>query len=256
MRNIRVVFMGCVLLSLAPFFSNSAHAEEIIVSAAASLTNAFQDIGKAFEKKHPGSTVRFNFASSGALLQQIRNGAPVDVFAAAAPQEMDALQKENRLLAGTRIAFASNRLVLIAPQRGRVKTWNDLAQPAVLRVAISNPESVPSGRYAQATLTRRKLWDAVRSKAVLGETVRQTLSYVTNGDADAGFVFATDARLERKRARVVAVAISGQDHPPITYPAAVVAGSKQPVLARSFVAFLRGKPAREILQRYGFTLSR
>jgi molybdate transport system substrate-binding protein len=228
--------------------------QEILVSAAASLTDAFEPIGAAFAKNNRGTTVRFNFAASGPLSQQILAGAPVDVFASASPREMDALAKAGKIEEATRVDFAGNRLVLIAPARARggVKGWADLGSPAVRHVALSNPDSVPSGRYAVETLTRRGLWAAVRAKAVLGENVRQTLAYVAGGDADAGLVFATDARAEPRRARVVAVALPGTDHAPIRYPTAVIRDSGKAPVARRFVAFLRGRAAQQILARHGF----
>jgi molybdate transport system substrate-binding protein len=239
----------------------AARADEIVVSAAASLTNAFTDIGAAYTLAHPGTTVRFNFGASGILQTQIEAGAPVDVFASASPKEMDKLQSEQKIVSATRIDFASNRLALIAPATpagqiappGKPITgWDDLASPDVKRIAISNPASVPSGRYAQATLTHRNLWDAVKPKAVFGENVRQTLEYVAAGNADAGIVFTTDALVDKDRVRVVAIAEPGKDHPPILYPAAVVASAPNAAAARSFVAFLRMKEAMGILQRYGF----
>jgi len=228
-------------------------ADQILVSAAASLTNALQDIGKAFTKANPQTAVRFNFGSSGQLQQQIEQGAPVDVFASASPKEMDALQKEGYILAGTRVDFAGNRLVLIAPRNSRLKGWDDLRLPGVQRIALSNPSFVPSGRYAQQTLTKRGLWAVVRPKAVLGDNVRQTLAYVANGDADAGVVFATDARIAPQDVRVVAEALPGKDHVPIVYPAAVVAEAPDKAAARRFVLFLQSPVAQHILSHYGFT---
>jgi len=242
---------AALVLSLAP---GIARADEILVSAAASLTDAMNEIGRAFTAANPGTTVRFNFGASGALQQQIEQGAPADVFESASPKEMDALQKAGKIEADTRITFAGNRLVLIAPASDHaLKAWEDLAKPATKRVAISDPASVPSGRYAKETLTRRGLWDTVSTKAIFGENVRQTLAYVTGGDVDAGVVFATDARIESKRVRVVQAATPGKDHAPIVYPAAVVAGAPNAPVARRFVLFLKAKEARAILARYGFT---
>ncbi len=251
MRSLRYLALlgaaGC--LAALPVRSR---ADEILVSAAASLTDALTEVGKAFTQTDPGTTVRFNFASSGALQQQIEQGAPVDVFASASPKEMDALQSEKRIEPATRVDFAGNRLVLIAPRGSAIKHWTDLNAPFVRRVAISNPDSVPSGRYARETLTRRGLWNAVQPKAVFGENVRQTLTYVSGGDAEAGIVFATDARIEARRVRVVEEAAPGRDHAPIVYPAAVVAVAPNAPAARRFVAFLRGPVAQGILARYGF----
>ncbi len=246
-QTILYCLIALLLLGAPP----RARADEILVSAAASLTDAFGEIGREYTRANPRTTVRFNFGASGALQQQIQQGAPVDVFASASPREMDALQRRGYIEPGTRADFAANRLALIAPTRSRLHGWSDLRSPGVRRVALANPDSVPAGRYARETLIRRGLWDAVRSKYVFGENVRQTLTYVASGDADAGVVFATDARIERQKVRVVQLA-NPTDHSPILYPAAVVRGAPNPSAARRFVSFLRGPVAQAILARYGF----
>ncbi|MBV9868587.1 MAG: molybdate ABC transporter substrate-binding protein [Abitibacteriaceae bacterium] len=247
------ILLCLAILILCPF---PARADELLVSAASSLTDAFNEIGSAFTKAHPQTTVRFNFAASGPLQQQIEQGAPVDVFASASAKEMDALQKANRLEPKTRLNFVGNRLVLIAPRGSKLKGWNDLKAATVRRIAISNPDSVPSGRYAKETLTRHGLWPLVQPKTVFGENVRQTLAYVANGDVDAGLVFATDARIASQKVRVVQTAVPGKDHQPILYPAAVIAGAPHAVAARQFMAFLQGSTAQHILLRYGFATTR
>jgi molybdate transport system substrate-binding protein len=251
--NRRHTLVALAVLVCAAALAGEVRADEILVSAAASLTDALNEVGKAYTTANPGTVVRFNFGASGALQQQIAQGAPVDVFASASPKEMDALQKMNRIEPATRADFAGNRLILIAPTGSALKHWDDLRAPTVRRVAISNPESVPSGRYAQETLTKRGLWDIVQPKAVFGENVRQTLTYVVGGNVDAGIVFATDAQMERQRVRVVEEAVPGRDHSPILYPAAVITRAPNATGARKFVAFLRGAAAQSILARYGFT---
>jgi molybdate transport system substrate-binding protein len=166
---------------------------------------------------------------------------------------MDALQRGGHVEEGSRLNFASNRLVLIAPLRSRLRGWEDLRPPSVRRVALANPDSVPAGRYAKETLTRRGLWNVVQSKSVFGENVRQTLTYVASGDVDAGVVFATDAQIDKDKVRVAQQATPGKDHSPIVYPAAVVRGAPNAGAARRFVIFLRGPVAQSILARYGFS---
>jgi molybdate transport system substrate-binding protein len=230
-----------------------ARADGILVSAAASLTDSMNEIGREFTKAYPRTTVRFNFGSSGALLQQIKQGAPADVFAPASSREMDELDRANLIERQTKTGFAGNRLVLVAPLHSKINRWEDLRLSTVRRVALSNPGYVPSGRYARETLTRRGLWQDITRKAVYGENVRQTLAYVVNGDADAGAVFLTDAILEKSQLRIIERAVSGKDHAAIVYPAAVIRGAPNAPAARRFVAFLIGPEAQGILQRYGFT---
>ena len=226
--------------------------QELIVSAASSLTDVLTELAGAFEKSHPGARVRINAGASGALLQQIRQGAPADVFISASAREIDALERENLLLPLTRANVAGNRLVLIAPKSSALTGWSGLLSPSVKRVALSDPDSVPSGRYAKETLVHRSLWKSVEPKAVYGESVRQTLAYVAAGDVDAGLVFLTDARGER-RVRVVATAAPGKDHAPIVYPAAALRTARSPALAREFVRFLRSAPAAALFRRFGFS---
>lgn len=258
----RAVFLLAALAAVAlvawrlprkPALPNTAGGE-VLVSAASSLTNAMQAVALAYERAHPGAVVRLNFGASGALQRQIEQGAPVDVFASAGVTEMDALERGGYLAPGTRRDFAGNRLVLIVPAAGRgaVKSWDDLRRPAVHRIAMSDPGSVPSGRYARETLTRRGLWPAALTKLVFGENVRQTLEYVAGGNVDAGVVFATDARIAGGRVHIVSEAEPSQDHAPILYPAAMMSRAPNPAAARHFLAFLTGPEARAILARYGF----
>jgi molybdate transport system substrate-binding protein len=234
----------------------SAPKTELLVSAAASLTDAFGQIGAAFHQAEKGATVvRFNFAASGVLKQQILAGAPVDVFASASLKEMDELQKAKRIDTTSRLNFTGNRLVLIVPTASRLslKDWKDLTRPDVRRIAFANPEAVPAGRYGRETLLKRQLWAALQPKMVFGENVRQTLTYVAGGNVDAGVVFATDARSENRRVRVVATATPGKDHAPIVYPAAVVRNAPHAEAAHRFVRFLKSRESQTILQRYGFS---
>ncbi len=227
-------------------------AEEILVSAAASLTDAFERLGDRYAKQQ-GVRVRFNFAASGALVQQIRAGAPVDVFASASPKEVDDLERAGRLEPATRADFAGNRVVLIVPVGAKKPPagWADLG--AARRVSIGRPEAVPAGRYAKEVLESRGLWGQMQGRLALAANVRQALAYVASGDADAGIVFATDVRAARGRVRVVAAATPGRDHDPVRYTAAVVRGSRALGPARRFVRFLAQPDARRILADFGFT---
>lgn len=225
--------------------------QEILVSAAASLTNAFQEVGKRFEKLHPGVKVIFNFGSSGALFQQMEKGAPVDVFATADQKSMDQAAQRDMVLKETRRDFAQNGLVLIVPKDAKLPVGGlrDLAGPGIARIALGNPETVPAGRYAREALMHAGLWEALGPKRITGETVRQVLDYVRRAEVDAGFVFTTDAGVAKDQVRVVC-ALEG--HSAIRYPAAVVAGSPRRDLALQFLEFLLGEEGQAVLSAYGF----
>lgn len=223
---------------------------EILVSAASSLTDSFKEIGKAYEAKNPGVTVRFNFAATGPLLQQIEQGAPVDVFASADQQSMDKAEKGGFILPGSRTDFTGNSLVLVTPvSMSVVKGFADLQSAQVLKISIGNPDSVPVGRYAKAALEQQGLWEAVAPKCVMGSSVKQVLEYVMRGEVEAGFVYGTDAVIAKDKVRVVAEMPTVE---PIAYPAAVVAGSAKQEQAQAFIHYLQGTDGRAILTKYGF----
>ncbi len=231
--------------------SLAAPAADLTVSAAASLSNAFKDLAPLFEAAHPGTQVRLNFAASGALLQQIAKGAPVDVFAPADQMTMDQAQQQNLIMARWRRNFAGNTLVLIVPRRSaRVpNALADLTRPAYARIAIGLPASVPVGRYTQGTLQAAGLWGAIEPKMIGAHSVRQALDYVARGEVDAGFVYATDATLMPDKVRV---ALTVAARTPILYPVAPVATSANAHLAQMFVDFLGAPAAQAVLAKYGF----
>lgn len=238
-----VVGMACCSLS--------AGAAELTVSAAASLTNAFKEIAQAYEAQHAETRVQLNFGASGALLQQMAKGAPVDVFASADQETMDQAQKQALVTAKDRQDFARNQLVLIVPTDSKLTLGKlgDLAQSGVQRVAVGNPASVPVGRYSKHALAAAKLWPMVEAKMVGAQNVRQVLDYVARGEVDAGFVYATDAALMKDKVRItfeVPLDIT------INYPIATTVDSTNSAEARSFVAFILSPPGQNILGKYGF----
>jgi molybdate transport system substrate-binding protein len=229
----------------------AAGAADLVVSAAASLTDAFQAVGKGYEAKHTGTHVVLNFAASDVLLRQIANGAPADVFASADQAAMDKAVAAKAVDPATRRDFARNRLVLVVPRDTRVSVTApaDLIKADVTHVTYGDPASVPAGRYTKAALEQAKLWDAVSNKGVLAQNVRQALDYVSRGEVDAGFVFATDAAIVGDRVRVVAEVPTPM---PLTYPIAVVAGSEHARDAAGFTAYVQSEEGRAILARFGF----
>ena len=235
------------LVNISPL----ARAADLTVSAAASLSNAFTEIGKSFEKANENTRVLFNFGASGQLLQQISRGAPVDVFASADLETMDRAQKQNLIVVDTRSNFVANKLVVVLPSSSlkTVQSLADLAKPEFARLGIGTPESVPAGRYAKQALEQAGQWNALGGKYVFGQNVRQVLDYVARGEVDAGFVYVTDAALMSDRVRVALEAPTSQ---PILYPIAVVKGGGNEKFARRFVDFVKSESGRQVLARFGF----
>jgi len=240
-------FAACLVAGL----SGTAMAADLTVSAASSLTNAFKDIAQNYEAQHPGTKVLLNFGASGALLQQMAKGAPVDVFASADQETMDKAQKEGLVHAADRKDFVRNKLVLIVPMDAKTvpAKLDDLAQAGYARIAIANPASVPVGRYSQTALEAAKLWSALQAKAVNTQNVRQSLDYVARGEVDAGFVYATDAAILKDK---VKVAFEVPLQTAILYPIAKTAASSNATDATSFIHYLATPAAQTILGKYGF----
>ncbi|MEW6658697.1 MAG: molybdate ABC transporter substrate-binding protein [Thermodesulfobacteriota bacterium] len=239
------------LAALILWGTPASAAQELIVSAAASLTNAMKEVATEFENTHPGVKIVCNFAASGPLLQQIAQGAPVDVFASADQKTMNQAQEKGLINPASRKNFVSNTLVFIAPGKSALPLagLGDLASPEVKRVALGNPATVPVGRYTQEALAKAGLWETLKPKFIYGESVRQVLDYVSRGEVDAGFVFATDAAIAKGKVKTVA---GVQGHQPIIYPLALVAASPQKALAQDFLDFVLSPAAQEIFKKYGF----
>lgn len=228
-----------------------AGAGEITVSAAASLTNAFQDVARAYESQHPGIKVLLNVGASGALLQQMDKGAPVDVFASADEVTMDQAVQKGLVKASERRDFARNSLVMVVPRDSKLglHQLQSLSANQVQKIAMGHPASVPAGRYAHKALAAHKLWPALQGKIIHTQSVRQALDYVARGEVDAGFVYATDAALMKDKVRV---AVEVPLNVPILYPMAVTTGSRSFAEARGFVAYVVSAKGQAILRQHGF----
>lgn len=233
------------------FSANVAYAADLTVSAAASLTNAFKEIAQNYQAQYPSAQLALNFGASGALLQQIAKGAPVDVFASADQETMDAAEKLGLIANTERRNFVKNSLVLIVPSDSKIslKSLQALNQAEIKRIAIGNPASVPVGRYAVHALTANKLWPGLESKAINTQNVRQSLDYVARGEVDAGFVYATDAAMIGDKVKIILeVALDVA----ISYPIAPLKESKNREEAKRFISFLLTPQSQAIFSKYGF----
>jgi molybdate transport system substrate-binding protein len=224
---------------------------ELTVSAAISLKDSLDEIGQLYHAQVPDAEIHFNYGASGTLQRQVEEGAPVDVFVSASPNQMDALESKGLVLPGTRKDLVKNAIVLIVPKgHAGISSFQDLARPEAKIIAVGEPQTVPAGKYAQEVLTHLGLYDLLKPKFVLGKDVRHVLTYVATGNADAGIVYATDAKTS-DQVTVIATAPE-ESHSLVTYPVAVLKSSKNAAAAQAFVDFLLGPKARGVFQKYGF----
>jgi molybdate transport system substrate-binding protein len=236
---------------LALYAPAPAQPGPLTVSAATSLTDVLEEIVKAYAAAG-GEAVRLNFGGSNTLARQILNGAPVDVFISADEAQMDLVEDKGLLRPGSRGEIVRNQLVVMAvPERADLIRDRFLAaSPEIRRLAIGDPSAVPAGVYARQYLERRGIWTAYEPRIVPAANVRAALVAVETGGADAAIVYVTDAAIARRA--VVAFVVPIAETPPIVYPAAVLAGSRNPNEAQRFYAFLRGPEASVIFARHKF----
>lgn len=224
---------------------------EIIIAAAASLTDALNEAIALYGKTDSSVKIIPTYGSSGALQTQIEQGAPVDIFFSAATKQIKALDDKGLLVSASKKEMLRNSLVLVTPlDKTAVTSFADAGTDKVKQIALGEPASVPAGQYAIQAFTALGIVDSVKAKAVYAKDVRQVLTYVEAGEVDAGVVYATDAAISKK-IRVASKAPEGTSDP-VIYPAALVkAGAKQAV-AQKFLDWLSGSEADAIFARYGF----
>jgi len=249
---VRILAVIAALFVAAPAFAQQ-HAQPLRVFAAASLTDALNELGRAYAATGQPAPV-FNFAASSALARQIEQGADADLFISADEPWMDHLAQRNLIAPQTRVSFLSNRLVLIAPtdRRLSIRIARGMNLHRALRggrLAMADPDSVPAGRYGRAALEHYGAWAGVERDVVRAENVRAALRFVEVGEAAAGIVYLSDARATRNVALVAT--FPEASHPRISYPMAVVAEHDSP-RARAFAAFLQSNRADAVFRRYGF----
>ncbi|HEY1544935.1 MAG TPA: molybdate ABC transporter substrate-binding protein [Xanthobacteraceae bacterium] len=250
-------FVLSLLVGVAGVLGTPAQAQEksLTVFAAASMKNALDDVDAAYSKK-TGIKVVVSYAASSALMKQIEQGAPADVFVSADLDWMDYGSKKKVIKDDTRVKLLGNKIVLIAPQDSKINHVDigqgfDLATLAGDgRVTTGDVKSVPVGKYAKAALEKLGAWKAVEPKMAMAESVRAALALVARGEAVLGIVYETDAKIEPK-VKIVGV-FPDSSHPPIIYPVAATASAKGDTAG--YIAFLRSPDAKTIFEKYGFTV--
>ena len=254
MRNRFILRALAVLLGSALLISacNSAEPQiELKVAAASSLAEVFQTLAERFGEEH-AIHVTPVFAATGQLGQQIRNGAPYDIFAAADPYHIDALIDEGYLDAESRVVYAGGELVVVRPLGSTlsIESLSELGSDEVDRIAIANPEHAPYGIAAREALTTNGIWAEVESKIIYAETVKQAAVIVATGNADSGIIARSvvDPEIE------VVFEIPPEHHSPILHVAASVSNTSNKEAALSFLEFMQTPAGQAILLSFGFSL--
>lgn len=267
MKRISMVLVAVMAVTIMVFFSGcmGGTAEEkqkpageniqikLMVSAAKSLTDVMGEVKDVYVAKNPEVEITLNFGSSGAMRQQIEQGADVDLFMPAALKDMTALKDKGLIIDDTIVNVLGNKLVMIVPNdsKAALTEFKDVTDVGIEKLALGDPASVPAGKYAVEVLTKIDLLSAVKDKIVYAKDVREVLTWVETGNADAGVVYATDAQISDK-VKVVAVA-SEDSHSPIIYPAAVVGSSKKQDASKKFLVFLCSDDAKAVFEKYGYS---
>ncbi len=231
-----------------------AEETEILVAAAASLKNAYEEeLIPMFEAQYPGVTVKSTYDSSGKLQTQIEEGLEADVFMSAAKKQMKALDEEGMIDSDSIVDLLENKIVLIVPtgsDKG-IQSFEDIVKAD--SIALGDPASVPAGQYSEEALTNLGLWDQIQDKTSFGTNVTEVLNQVAAGSADAGIVYATDAASMADQVEVVAEAPEGSLKTRVIYPVAVVKDSANAEVAANFVEFLTTNEAMKVFEAYGFS---
>lgn len=253
MKLIRAIAVLAAAWTLAAAPALAAD-KPVTVFAAASLKNALDEVGAAYAAK-TGGAARFSYAGSSAIARQIEQGAPADVYISADSDWMDYLAGKKLIVTASRRDLLTNRLALIAPKGAKASLKIGKGMPLAKalgagRLAVAGPD-VPAGKYARASLIKLGVWDSVSGRLAQAENVRAALQFVARGEAPLGIVYDTDAKVE-PRVRIVGL-FPDASHPPIVYPAALVAGSSNP-RASAFLSFLNGPEAGAVFRKYGFVV--
>ena len=233
----------------------TAEKPEVTVLAAASLTDALDEIIAEYEKDAE-CTITPSYAGSGDLVQQIEGGAPCDIFISASKSNMDQLEEGGYIDTETRQDLLLNTLTLIATtEKKDVVTMDTLTSDEVGTIAVGEPETVPAGKYASQVFDNMAITDQISGKIVYAKDVRAVLNYVETGDADCGFVYRTDALLLDEESGVIIGDVDPALHDAIVYPAAILTEAPQADFAADFYEFLQSDFAKEVFEKYGFTIA-
>jgi molybdate transport system substrate-binding protein len=251
----RLALLSALLLTLicaaAACRSSVSRPQELTVAAAADLTPAFEELGRAFESIHKIKVV-FVFGSTGMLTRQIENGAPMDLFAAANVSYIEQLEQKELIIPGSKAIYARGRITMWTPSGStlRLESISDLARPEVTRIAIANPDHAPYGLAARQAFEAAGIWDRVQPKLVYGDNIRQTLQYAETGNVEVAIVALSLSMQSNGRWSLIPEEL----HQPLDQGLAIMKSTQNVEAARAFASFVVGPQGQAIMQKYGFTL--
>jgi molybdate transport system substrate-binding protein len=251
--SLTAIALSFIVLSAGLVYCAPKEQVTLNVSAGVGLIDVLTELNEIYMEENPEVKISANFAASGTLMEQIKNGAPTDVFISASRSHMDTLQESNIIIDSSRRNLLCNKLVLIVPSDSELalSSFQELTGDKVKSLAIGDPKFVPAGTYAQKVFDKFGISDQVQTKIVLCADVRQVLSYVESGNVDAGIVYLTDAMTSSD----VKVAATGPDevNNTIVFPVSIINTSKHVDIAGSYIDFLFSDTAKVIIEKYGFT---
>lgn len=247
-----VILLGVVACS-GKKTETATKKHELIISAAASMKESLEEVKVEYEKKHPEVTITYNFGASGALKEQIQNGATVDLFISASNKHMNELVNENMMKKETITDVVKNKLVLIVPNDSKWSgEFSDIVNFEGKHIGLGTPETVPAGEYAKESLLNLGIFDQTSAKFVFAKDVKEVLRWVETGNVEAGIVYRSDA-MSSQKVKEVAVA-PDESHSPIVYPGGILANSKYQDDSQEFLNFLKENQAKAIFEKHGFSL--
>lgn len=223
---------------------------ELLIAAAASMEPVLKEIQELYLRDNSNIDLIFTYASSGALEQQIRQGAPIDLFISASQKQMNSLLEDDFIIKDTWINLLENKLVLITPTISNIKITDFKMITQASMIAMGDPNSVPAGQYAKEVLEYLSIYEEVIQKVTYGKDVTEVLAWVSSGNAEVGFVYKTDV-ISQEKVKVIAEA-PAESHSKIIYPIAVIRNTKNKTLANDFLSFLQSKEVVELYRKYGF----
>lgn len=253
---IAMIIRSSIFIALVAFVPILCASQEITVAAAADLQFAMPDIASQFQR-HTGKKVNVVYGSSGNFFQQIENGAPFDMFFSANLDYPKKLQDAGLVEAGTFHHYANGKIVIWVPNDSRLNIGSGLKMlldPAIHKIAIANPLHAPYGQAAVSAMQKKQIYESVKDKLVLGESVSQAASFVVSGSAEIGIVALSLARSPAMKNQGRYTELPSDEYPPIEQACVILSGSKNKEIARHFLEFMQTQEAMEILANYGFSV--